>query len=49
MNPACVDLGYAELDPCVIYIGIYCSENTDCEGTLDLEYENTEPKRITIG
>lgn len=23
-NPSCKDLGYAEEDPCVIYIGIYC-------------------------
>lgn len=26
-NPSCSDLGYAEDDPCVLYIAIYCQES----------------------
>ena len=49
MNPACKDLGYAEEDPCVIYIGIQCQDSTKCESQIELEYDSMNAKRIYAG
>lgn len=49
VNPACVDLGYAEEDTCVIYIGVQCNEDSDCQSQLTLDYENDLPKKIVAG
>jgi hypothetical protein len=48
-NAACKDFGYAEDDPCVLYIGVNCQEATKCEGEIELDYESKTPKRIYPG
>ena len=50
-NPSCVDLGYTEkTDPCVIYIGIYCQEASECQSQVEIDYESsTTPKRLYSG
>ena len=41
--------GYTEEEACVLYIGVYCSETTKCEGEIELDYESKTPKRIYSG
>jgi hypothetical protein len=48
-NSACKDFGYTEEEACVLYIGVYCSETTKCEGEIELDYESKTPKRIYSG
>lgn len=48
-NPSCIDLGYAEKEPCVIYIGVFCSSTSECKGKLELEYGNYQPKQLVPG
>jgi hypothetical protein len=50
MNPACNDLGYAEEEPCVLYVGILCKEQSGCPSVkVELEYEDNRPKKLTTG
>lgn len=48
-NPSCVDLGYAEDEPCVIHIGLYCNQDSGCDGTFSIEYESDVPTLIQVG
>lgn len=48
-NAACKDFGYTEDEACVLYIGVYCSEQSRCEGEIELDYESKTPKRIYSG
>lgn len=49
MNPACVDLGFAEEESCVMYIGIECDEDSQCLPELSVEYQNSLPKKVVSG
>lgn len=48
-NLACVDLGFAESEPCILYIGVYCLESTECTAQIELEYESKVPKKLYSG
>lgn len=50
LNPACLDLGYSEEQSCVIYLSILCKEHNGCKDIqIELEYENSRPKKIAMG
>jgi hypothetical protein len=48
-NSACKDLGYAEEESCILYIGIQCMESIQCLGEIEVDYESRTPKRIYSG
>lgn len=48
-NAACVDLGYAETEACILHIGIFCAESYDCSSEIEIEYESKVPKKLYSG
>jgi len=50
-NPACEDLGFADDNPCVLYVGLYCMSKAgeDCQAQIELEYDTKTPKRVYPG
>jgi len=49
LNPSCLDLGYADEEPCMLHIGIWCMDRNDCESLVELEYDTKMPKRVYSG